>query len=200
MTSRSLRAFSIAALVVPAVLVLAGCSGGGSGGASASASATAGVVGRPVTQTCDQLVPTTTFTVYGQEFERVRSPKPTKDSPVAQIADQDGRVCTWRSTTDDDVTVTVAVAHLPEKPLTQLKDALFEQGGSVPTYTVEGYFSLSGKTGRADAFADPYWIHTASSLYTEPGAAQPVVDAVRAAVAPDAGAAGGTAPSGSPTP
>ncbi|WIE60098.1 hypothetical protein DEI97_009940 [Curtobacterium sp. MCLR17_032] len=194
MTSRSLRAISIAALVVPAALVLAGCSGGGSDRATASATATAGVVGRPVSQTCAELVPTDTFSVYGQQFERVRAPKPTKGSPVAQIAAQDGRVCTWRSTADDDVTVTVAVAHLPGKQLTQLKDALFEQGGSVPTYTVEGYFTLSGKTGRADAFADPYWIHTSSTLFTEPGAAQPVVDAVRAAVAPDARAPESSAP------
>ncbi|NII39585.1 hypothetical protein E9228_000204 [Curtobacterium flaccumfaciens] len=191
MTSRSLRAISIAALVVPAALVLAGCSGGGG---HAAPSASAGVVGRPVSQTCDTLVPADTFSVYGQRFERVRSPKPTKGSPVAQIATQDGRVCTWRSTTDHSVTVTVAVAHLPEAQLTQLEDALFEQGGSVPTYTVEGYFSLGGETGRADAFAGPYWIHTASSLYTEPGAAGPVVDAVRAAVAPDAGAPASSTP------
>ncbi|PZF14750.1 hypothetical protein DEJ25_03620 [Curtobacterium sp. MCPF17_011] len=195
MTSRSLRAISIAALVVPAALVLAGCSGGDGDGTTASASATAGVVGRPVTQTCDELVPADTFSVYGQRFDRVRSPKPTKGSPVAQIAAQHGRVCTWRSTTDDSVTVTVAVANLPQEQLTQLEDALFEQGGSVPTYTVEGYFSLAGRTGRADAFADRSWIHTSSSLYTEPGTAQPVVDAVRAAVAPDT-----TAPIGSPTP
>ena len=194
MTSRSLRAISIAALVLPAALVLAACAGGDGDGTTASASATAGVVGRPVTQTCDELVPADTFSVYGQRFDRVRSPKPTKGSPVAQIAAQDGRVCTWRSTTDDSVTVTVAVAHLPQEQLTQLEDALFERGGSVPTYTVEGYFSLRGETGRADAFAGRSWIHTSSTLYTEPGAAQPVVDAVRAAVAPDAGAPASSAP------
>jgi hypothetical protein len=198
MTSRSLRAISIAALVVPAALVLAGCSGGGSD--RPTASATAGVVGRPISQSCADLVPADTFSVYGQRFERVRSPKPTKGSAVAQIAAQDGRVCTWRSTADDSVTVTVAVAHLPSEQLTQLEDALFDQGGSVPTYTVEGYFSLHGKTGRADAFAGPYWIHTASTLYTEPGTAQPVVDAVRAAVAPNAGAPASAPASSTPTP
>ncbi|PZE80847.1 hypothetical protein [Curtobacterium sp. MCBD17_032] len=193
MTSRSLRASGLAALVVPASLVLAACSGTGGGGPSASPSATA--VGRPVTQDCDTLVPPTTFSVYGQEFERVRTPRPPADSPVAQVAAQDGRVCTWRSSVDEDATVTVAVAHLPSAQITRLEDALFEQGGSVPTYTVEGYYSLRSGTGRADAFAGPYWIHASSSLFTEPGTAQPVVDAVRRAVAPDA-----TAPTGSPTP
>ncbi|QWS34382.1 hypothetical protein [Curtobacterium aetherium] len=197
MTSRSLRATCLAALVVPTALVLAACSGGGGGTPSASPST--GGVGQRVAQDCDELVPTTTFSVYGQDFERVRTPTPEKGSPAAQIAAQDGRVCTWRSTTDEDTTVTVAVAHLPEKTLTRLADALFEQGGSVPTYTVEGYFSLHDGSGRADAFAGPYWIHTDSSLFTEPGTAQPVVDAVRQTVAPDA-TAPAVAPSTSPTP
>ncbi|WIB25144.1 hypothetical protein [Curtobacterium sp. MCSS17_015] len=197
MTSRSLRASGLAALVVPAALVLAACSGTDGGGPSASTSP--GAVGERVTQSCRTLVPAAAFAVYAQEFERVRTPQPADGSPVAQIAAQDGRVCTWRSTTDDSVTVTVAVAHLPAESLTRLEDALFEQGGSVPTYTVEGYFSLTDDTGRADAFAGPYWIHTTSGLYTEPGTAQPVVDAVRQAVAPDA-TAPATAPSGSPTP
>jgi hypothetical protein len=197
MTSRSLRASCSVALVVPTLLVLAACSGAGGGARSASPSP--GVVGQPVAQTCADLVPAETFAVYGQRFEQVHTPTPAKGSPAAQIAAQDGRVCTWRSTSDDDVTVTVAVAHLPEKALTRLADALFEQGGSVPTYTVEGYFSLHSGTGRADAFAGPYWIHTSSSLFTEPGAAQPVVDAVRQVVAPDA-TAPAAAPSTSPTP
>ncbi|WIB14323.1 hypothetical protein DEJ34_09060 [Curtobacterium sp. MCPF17_050] len=193
MTSRSLRASGLAALVVPTALVLAACSG--TSGGAPSASPTTGSVGRPVPQDCDELVPATTFTVYGRDFERVRTPRPASGSAVAQITGQDGRVCTWRSTADEDVTVTVAVAHLPAAQITQLEDALFAQGGSVPTYTVEGYYSLRSGTGRADAFAGPYWIHTSSTLFTEPGTAQPVVDAVRHAVAPDA-----TAPTGSPTP
>jgi hypothetical protein len=193
MTSRSLRASGLTALVVPAVLVLAACSG--TDGGDPSASPSPGAVGGPVAQDCDDLVPAETFTVYGQEFERARTPRPASGSAVAQIAAQDGRVCTWRSAADEDVTVTVAVAHLPGKQITQLEDALFEQGGSVPTYTVEGYFSLRSGSGRADAFAGPYWIHTSSTLFTEPGTAQPVVDAVRQAVAPDA-----SAPAGSPSP
>jgi hypothetical protein len=194
MTSRSLRAIRTAAIAVPAVLVLAACSGGGAA-PTTSPSARAGVVGERVDQPCAELVPASTFAVYGQSFSLDRSARPAKGSTAAQVAAQRGRVCTWRA--DDGQTITVAVAHLPATTRTALKDTLFEQGGSVPTYTVEGYFALRDGTGRADAFPDPYWITTTSTLFTEPGTAQPVVDAVRHAVAPGASA---PAPSAAATP
>lgn len=111
---------------------------------------------------------------------------PGEGLPAATIAKQQGRVCRFVSTDADATAITLAVADLPEKSLTNLKDALYERGGSVPTYRVEGYFALSGDVGRADAFADPYWITAQSTLFTEPGGAQPVVDAVRAALQPSA--------------
>ena len=190
MTSRSLRTTRTAAIAVPVVLLLAACSGGGAA-PTASPTASAGVVGERVDQTCAELVPASTFSVYGQSFTLDRSARPAKGSAAAQVAAQRGRVCTWRA--EDGTTLTVAVAHLPATTRTALKDTLFEQGGSVPTYTVEGYFALRHGTGRADTFPDPYWITTTSTLFTEPGAAQPVVDAVRQVVAPDAAA---PAPSG----
>jgi hypothetical protein len=186
MTSRrSARAISVAALAVPAVLVLAACSGGSADRSAAptpSSSGSAAPIGERVDETCAELVPDATFTVYGQEFELDPSAAPAKGSPAARIAQQRGRVCVFDEVADSSVTITLAVAHLPEKSLTNLKDALYERGGSVPTYTVEGYFSLTDDVGRADAFADPYWITTSSSLFTEPGSAQPVVDAARQAL------------------
>ncbi|MCJ1713771.1 hypothetical protein [Curtobacterium sp. VKM Ac-2922] len=187
-TRRPARAISVAALAVPALLVLAACSGSGGGSPTPTPSTTAGVVGQRVDQTCAQLLPAATFDVYGKPFTLDRSAKPAKGSPAARIAQQRGRVCVFHEDADPSVTVTLAVAHLPEKSLTNLKDALFERGGSVPTYTVEGYFALTDGTGRADAFADPYWITTSSTLFTEPGTAQPVVDAVRQALTPSASA------------
>ena len=44
---------------------------------------------------------------------------------------------------------------------------------------------LVASVGRADAFADPFWINARSSMFGEPGDAEPVIDAVRSALAPD---------------
>jgi hypothetical protein len=182
MTPRS-RARALAVATV-AALVLAGCSGGGDSTPSASATP----AGKPVSQTCAELLPVSVLSVYGQTFDLDDSFTPAKGSPAATIAKQRGRVCQFVSTDTDATTITLAVADLPEKSLTNLKDALYQRGGSVPTYRVEGYFSLADGVGRADAFADPYWITAQSTLFTEPGGAQPVVDAVRAALQPTASA------------
>ncbi|WP_439691756.1 hypothetical protein ACRQ4B_12570 [Curtobacterium sp. SP.BCo] len=188
MTTRSrARAISIAVLTVSASLALVACSGGGDGG-GASPSATAAPIGKRVTQRCADLLPVGALTVYGKTFEPVRDYEPDKGSPAARIAQQRGRACQWQATDDASTTITLAVANLPEKSLTNLKDALYERGGSVPTYRVEGYFSLADGVGRADAFADPYWITASSTLFTEPGGAQPVIDAVRGVVQPTASA------------
>lgn len=183
MTTRSrARACSVATVATAAALVLSACSGGGDGGPTPSATP----VGKAVSQTCAELLPAEALSVYGKTFTLDDSFTPAKGSPAATIAKQRGRVCQFVATDDDAVTITLAVADLPEKSLTNLKDALYDRGGSVPTYRVEGYFALSGAVGRADAFADPYWITTQSTLFTEPGGAQPVVDAVRAALQPSA--------------
>ena len=185
MTSRSrVRAIGVALLTVSASVSLVACSGGG----DASPSASAAPVGKRVTQTCGDLLPAGSLDVYGATFTIDRDYRPTKGSPAARIAEQRGRVCRWTATDDPSTTITLAVADLPEKSLTNLKDALYERGGSVPTYSVEGYFSLADGVGRADAFADPYWITASSPLFTEPGGAQPVVDAVRGVVQPGASA------------
>ncbi len=184
MTSRSrARAITVAVLSATVSVALAACSGG-----SRDASASPTPVGERVTQGCTELLPSSALAVYGKTFRQDTDWRPAKGTPAATIAQQRGRVCHFVATDDADTTVTLAVAHLPEKALTNLKDALYERGGSVPTYRVEGYFSLTDGVGRADAFPDPYWITAESTLFTEPGGAQPVVDAVRAVVQPAASA------------
>lgn len=188
MTTRSrARAIGTALLTVSASVALVACSGGG-GTDDATSSASAAPVGKRVAQTCGELLPSGSLDVYGKTFTIDRDYEPAKGSPAARIAQQRGRVCHWTAADDASTTITLAVADLPEKSLTNLKDALYERGGSVPTYRVEGYFSLTDGIGRADAFADPYWITATSTLFTEPGGAQPVIDAVRGVVAPSASA------------
>lgn len=185
MTSRTpFRAITVVALAATAVAALAGCSGGPSG--KPSASATGGPVGTAVEQRCDDLVPQSAFAVYGRTFTLDRDAEPAEGSPAALIAGQRGRVCVFHD--DSGVQITLGVAHLPEKTLTRLKDGLYEESNSVPTYGVEGYFRTSGSVGRADAFVDPYWVNVRSTMFGEPGDAEPVVDAVRAALDPSAAA------------
>lgn len=213
MTTRSqVRAITATAVAVAAVALLAACSGGGTstpsrsaaatGGRTASsapsASATAKPIGERVDTPCETLVPDATFSVYGKTFTLDADATPTKDSTAAAIAYQRGQVCVYQDEADD-LTVTVAVAKLPNAALTKLKDTLYEDSNSVPTYTVEGYFDTMQGVGRADAFPDPYWVNAESTMFGEPGDAQPVMDAVRAAVAPGAAASPSAAPTGSAT-
>jgi hypothetical protein len=183
-TPTPFRAITAAALLAAGTLALAGCSGGPGGARTPTPSATSAVVGKEVSQTCEELVPASAFTVYGKAFTLDTDAKPEKGSPAAIIAGQRGRVCVFRS---GEVTVTVAVAHLPAKTLTSLEDALYEQSNSVPTYGVEGYFRKAGAVGRADAFVDPYWVNARSTMFGEPGDAEPVMTAVRTALSPAAG-------------
>lgn len=183
MTSRSrARAITVAALTVAASALLSGCTGA----RDTAPSPTATPIGTAVRQSCADLLPAEALAVYGKTFRQDTDWRPGKGTPAATIERQRGRVCRFVATDDPGTTVTLAVAHLPEKSLTTLKDALYDRGGSVPTYRVEGYYALADGVGRADAFPDPYWITTESTLFTEPGGAQPVVDAVRAVLQPTA--------------
>jgi hypothetical protein len=184
MSTRRLARAITAAVALSTTLLLAGCSGSHSApAASASALPTVKAIGTRVTVPCATLVPSSALSVYGKSFtlDKKASRKPETGTPAATIAGQRGQVCTWKSTSGD-MRVTVAVAHLPSSALTRLKNSLFEHSHSVPTYTVEGYFDLQGKTGRADSFPGSYWVNAESTLFTEPGAAQPVMDAVREAL------------------
>jgi hypothetical protein len=199
-TRRRARMITATALVTLAAAALAGCSGTGTttaGGskqhtntssspaASSTPSASATPIGTAVDVPCDQLVTATTMTVYGGTWTLDTTPTVKDGSPAATIVAQRGEACTWTDSANGN-TITVAVARLPETALTRLKDRLYQESHSVPTYTVEGYFTAVGKTGRADSFPDPYWINAESTMFTEPGAAQPVMDAVRQTLAPSA--------------
>jgi len=190
------RAITAAVLAVVGALSLGGCTGQGAGTASTAAGASSGSaaptpVGSRVRVPCDTLVPAAAFGVYGKTFTPRPDATPKKGTTAAAIVEQRGVACIWEDRADD-ITVTVAVASLPAANLTRLKDTLFEDSHSVPTYTVEGYFLTRGGVGRADAFVDPYWVNVTSTMFGEPGDAQPVVDAARAALGPSDRATSGT--------
>lgn len=213
MTSRSVvRAITAVAIVVAGAVAVTGCTGPGrhtdpTAAASAGGTARSAPIGRRVDVPCSTLVPDTVLATYRRTFTLDPSARPARGSAAAGIAAQRGDVCIWVDQADH-VRLTLAVASLPQATLTKLEDTLYQDSNSVPTYTVEGYFEVHGGLGRADAFPGRYWLHAESTVFGEPGDAQPVLDAARAALVPGGatgtattgGATGTATPSGSATP
>lgn len=179
------RVIAVTSVAVTLGMLLGGCSAARHGSsATASAAPTARAVGTPVRFGCDSLVPADVLTVYRKRFRLDPHARPDAGTPGATIAGQRGQVCVWKD--PSGITITVAIAHLPADVLTRLKNSLYEHSNPVPTYTVEGYFDRLGRIGRADSFPDPYWVDAESTIFGEPGDAQPIMDSVRSVIAPNA--------------
>lgn len=134
------------------------------------------VDGEPVTITCKELVSPQAMYDFNPNFSLKADYSPASGSLTAQVTAQKGLACAWVNQTSGAL-IEIAVAHLPAEHLTDLKNNLVTTSNSVPTYGVEGYFKLNGSTGEAQAFSDPYWIVATSTVFFEPGDAQPLVAA-----------------------
>jgi hypothetical protein len=90
--------------------------------------------------------------------------------------------CGWSNQTSGDL-IELGVATLPENAYAAQVGQAAVDSNAVPTYgtppEVEGFFSQSGGVGRAQVFADGYWIVVESVEFLEPGDAEPLVSAVR---------------------
>jgi hypothetical protein len=137
----------------------------------------------PLDIPCSTLVPASAVGIYSG-MAAVSSPRAPSDTDAAAIAADRGTVCSWKDTAAG-TTMTVAAGRYSADSITRLKDALVSSSTQVPTYTGEGYFTLSGTTGTAEAFTGPYWVVAISDTpaFGEPGGAEPVVDAALAALA-----------------
>lgn len=180
--------------------LLTGCTGtakapaaGGSSAASApgaSSSArstptasTPALDSTPLSIPCSTLVPASAVSVYsGMTADASPTAPPRTDAAV--IASDKGTVCSWKDAADGS-TMTVAAGSYSADSLTRLKNALVTSSTQVPTYQGEGYFTLSGTTGTAEAFTKSYWVVAISdtAAFSEPGGAEPVVDAALSALA-----------------
>jgi hypothetical protein len=129
----------------------------------------------PLALACSDLVPDSTITASYPGMTAVKIPVAPKKTDAAVIVAHDGTVCAWKGS--DGKTMTLAVGQFVPDSLTRLKNTLITTSNPVPTYKVEGYFQLSGSTGTADAFPDPYWVVAISTSFAEPGDAEPLVDA-----------------------
>ena len=102
------------------------------------------------------------------------------DDALAQVAEADGTVCDWVDAAGDHVTV--GVAAYDEASLTAIANDLVASSNSVPSYGVEGYFSLHGGTGVARALPTGRLVVAESTTFAEPGSAEPVMTQLLAAV------------------
>ena len=132
---------------------------------------------------CTTLAPEATITsAYSGMSADSRAKAPQK-TDAAVIKADDGSVCSWTDASTG-ATMTLAVGEYADASLTKLKNTLVTSSNPVPTYDGEGYFSLDGTVGTADAFADSYWVVAVSNspVFQEPGGAEPLVDAAISAL------------------
>lgn len=131
---------------------------------------------------CDTLAPAATVSAAYPGMTALSSPDAPKKSDAAVIGSYGGTVCSWKNAAG--TTMTLAVGRFSTASLTKLKNSLVTSSNPVPTYNGEGYFSLDGTTGTAEAFTGDYWVVATSAdpTFGEPGGAEPLVDAAIAAV------------------
>ena len=132
--------------------------------------------GIPMTMGCSELVSAQAMYDYNPNFSLKSNYTPAPGSLPARVAEQRGVACAWVNQTSGEI-IELAVANLPADHSTRLKNDLVTSSKSVPTYNVEGYFTVNSGVGEAQAFADPYWIVSSSKAYFEPGDAAPIMAA-----------------------
>jgi len=127
-----------------------------------------------VTIACDELLSLQAMYDFNPNFGLLGAFTPAAGSPAAFIVANKGIACRWQNQSSGEL-LDIAVAHLTDADLTKLKNDLVVSSNSVPTYGVEGYFQLTDGVGRADAFADPFWIVATSTAFFEPGDAEQIM-------------------------
>lgn len=193
MRTRLLRSALPASLVsLLAVALLAGCVPQSKGTAeqptpatlaTSTASATptptptasaSDVDGIPMSIPCTELITPQAMYDYNPNFGLEAGHQPVSGSLAAAVLKQNGVACSWINQTSGQ-RIEIAVAKLPEAHSTALKNELVTTSHSVPTYRVEGYFTLNGSVGEAQAFPDPYWVVATSTAFFEPGDVAPLM-------------------------
>ncbi|KZE90113.1 hypothetical protein AVP42_03063 [Agromyces sp. NDB4Y10] len=183
------------AVALAAVLALAGCTtpdapsatetptSSGTPAPSGSAAPTPAPTEEPLPfeAVCADLITLDQMYEFNPNFGEAPGFEPESDDLVA-VADAQGTVCGWSNQTSGDL-IGLGVATLPGNAFAAQVGRAAVDSTAVPTYgtppEVEGFFSQSGGVGRAQVFADGYWIVLESPEFLEPGDAEPLVTAVR---------------------
>jgi len=137
--------------------------------------------GTPVSIACDQLVSLAVMYDFDPNFSLQPSFTPAAGSLAAEAVADGGVACQWVHQTSG-VTIELSVAQPAPAELNKRMNDLVVTSNSVPTYGVEGYFTLNGSVGEAQAFPAPYWITAVSPAFFEPGDPSPIIAAMIAAL------------------
>jgi len=182
-------------LVIVALATLSGCVPDGAGTpkptASNSASATptptatatstptpsaSPTVGTdtPLSMGCDALVTGEQLYDFNPNFAPKPDYAPAAGSLAAEAVSRGGVACAWVNLTSGE-TIEIAAAQPAPERVTALANELVTSSNSVPTFGVEGYFSVTDGVGVANAFPAPFWVTASAATFLEPGDAEPLM-------------------------
>ncbi|AMM21166.1 hypothetical protein AX769_14755 [Frondihabitans sp. PAMC 28766] len=152
-------------------------------GTSTSKAGATNLDSSPLHVSCATLAPSAVMQATYSGMVADSTPVVPANTDAAVIAADKGTACTWKDSSSG-ATLTLAVGKYSANSVTRLENALVTASQPVPTFSGEGYFSLSGKTGTAEAFTGDYWVVAISDspVFFEPGGAEPIVDAALAAL------------------
>lgn len=133
----------------------------------------------PVDIACDALITPDDMYAFNPNVSLLTEGTPTADSLAGEIAAMNGLTCQWVNNTSNEV-LDIALAKLPEKELTDLKNRAVTESTQVPTYAappVEGFFTVVGDEGEAQVFTGSYWLTLRGMSFFEPGDAEQLAEA-----------------------
>lgn len=133
----------------------------------------------PVSISCDSLITAQELYDFNPNFSTKPDYSPAAGSPAAEAVSLGGVACAWVNLTSGD-TIEVSVAQPAPETLTALANDLVVSSSSVPTFGVEGYFSVASGVGVAHAFPAPFWVSASAPSFLEPGDAEPLMAAALA--------------------
>jgi hypothetical protein len=130
---------------------------------------------------CDDLVTPEAIYAFNPNYALLPEPVIAAGTLEERIRAELGTVCSWQHLSSSEI-LSVSVAELPAETLVKVQNDAFETSNMVPTYGVEGYFTVRDGVGEAIAFDGSYWVTTTSPAYLEPGDAVDILTAALSAL------------------
>ncbi|MGV8882170.1 MAG: iron ABC transporter ATP-binding protein [Rhodoglobus sp.] len=128
----------------------------------------------PLSIGCDALVTGEQLYDFNPNFAPKPDYAPAAGSPAAEAVSRGGVACAWVNLSSGE-TIEIAAAQPAPERVTALANELVTAGNSVPTFGVEGYFSVANGVGVANAFPAPFWVTASAATFLEPGDAEPLM-------------------------
>lgn len=122
----------------------------------------------PYSMACDQVLTPDEVYAFDPNFALLGPFDPAPGSLAAEVKAAGGTLCRWIHSTSS-VTVDVAIADLPADASEARIAALDAAGLSVEDFGPNGFFSVDGNAGQAQAFPGHYWVTLVSPVFSAPG-------------------------------